>query len=274
MTSDNNIQNQARIHDALRTIFAGYVPLKLRPDIYKLICINSEIASIREKVSEAPQGLTRLQFWLVQLAHIHHNEPTQTPEAAWLADFVTQQKISLDDLQKWILARQKEYEPLPIKDSQAWWKHAEDTGGLMAQFWLQLLDNKANDTQKNQAKKVGAIWASVGCLRAIAFHSYVRLTLLPKDMLYQQAIMLPDGWRPTSKDDISPIVAELAQQSQTRLNDAKAYKLPKSLKLHLTATDILLKHLKTCDYNPFTDTWPNIPNKLYWQILVKGLIGS
>lgn len=273
MATHNNIQNQARTADALRTIFAGYTPLKFRPNIYKLICVNSEIASIREKVSEAPQGLTRLQFWLVQLAHIHNKEPVQTPEAQWLNDFVSQNYVSLDGLQKWILARQKEYEPMPIKDSQAWWKHMEDTGGLMAQFWLQILNNKADNQQKNHAKEVGAIWASVGCLRSVAFHSYVRLTLLPKDMLYQQAIMLPDGWRPTAKDDIAPIIAELATQSRTRLDGAKAYKLPKSLKLHLTAADILLNHLKTCNYNPFSDTWQNIPNKLYWQIFVNGLWG-
>lgn len=273
MSIDNNIQNQARTHDALRTIFAGYTPLKYRPDIYKLICINSDIASIREKVSEAPQGLTRLQFWLVQLAHIYKSEPTQTPEAAWLNDFVSQYGLSLDDLQKWILARQKEYDPLPIKDSQAWWKHMNDTGGLMALFWLQILDNKAHDEEKNHAKNVGAIWASVGCLRSVAFHSYVRLNLLPKDALYQAGIMLPDGWRPTSKDNLAPIIKDLAQQSQIRLSEAKEYKLPKSLKLHLTAADILLKHLKNCQYNPFTEAWPSIPKKLYWQIFVNGLFG-
>lgn len=272
MAANNNLLNQSRTHDALRTIFAGYTPLKYRPDIYKLICINSDIASIREKVSEAPQGLTRLQFWLVQLAHIYKNEPVQTPEAEWLGEFVTQQKISLDDLQKWIIARQKEYEPTPIKDSEAWWKHMQDTGGLMAQFWLQLLCTQADDIQKNQAKEMGAIWASVGCLRSVAFHSYVRLSLLPKDLLYQQGIMLPDGWRPTSKDDISPIIEELAQQSQTRLDTAKDYKLPKSLKLHLIAADILLQHLKNCNYNPFSDAWPSIPKRLYWQIMVKGLV--
>ncbi|MFV0432274.1 MAG: squalene/phytoene synthase family protein [Alphaproteobacteria bacterium] len=269
MLEQKQTQNQAKKYDPLRSLFASYCPYKYRNDIYKLICINGEIATIREQVSEAPQGLTRLQFWLMQLESINNGNPLQTPSAEWLAHLTSTYNLSLGDLQKWILTRQKEYEPMPIQSPHNWWDYMQNTGGLTAKFWLQIINNHATYEQIQQVVNIGSIWASVGCLRAIGFHSYIRLNLLPKELLYQHGFMLPDGWRASKDDDLSPIICELNLATQAKINQIQAKTLPKSLRLHLFMASELCNHLKACEHNPFHPLWTDIPKKSYWKLFLK-----
>ncbi len=261
-----DFQSKAKLIDPQRSLFIAYVPFKLRADLYKLIYINGELASIRGKVSEAAQGLTHLQFWLIQLENICRNQELQVPQSLWLKEMITYYDLSLEDLQKWIIIRQKEYEPMPISSMESWWNYMNNTGGMLERFWLQIIGEKNTETVHN-AEAIGSLWASVGCLRSIGFHSYIRLNLLPKELLYEQGFLLPDGWRATAKDDLSPIVAYIAFETQKKLEKLKNIKIHKSLKLKLIYIEIILKYLEKQNYNPFTKDWEKIPRKIYWEIL-------
>ncbi len=261
-------KNKASLLDAQRSLFVTYAPLAKREDLYKLIIINGEIASIREKVSEAAQGLTRLHFWLMQLENIKNNQPLHSPEAHWLGSLVQLYDLSLGDLQNWIMARQKEYEPMPLSSLEDWYNYRQKTGGLLNRFWFQILGEKEKEAQ-NYAEAIGRLWAGVGHLRAISFHSYIRLNLLPKALLYKHGFLLPDGWRPSAKDDLSAVVENLAHILEQELKKLENEKIHKSLKLKLVYAKMILAHFKNQNYNPFAENWTNIPKKTYGHILIK-----
>ncbi len=261
-----DFQSKAKITDPQRSLFVAYTPLEKREGLYKLICINGELASIREKVSEAAQGLTRLQFWLIQLENIKNKQEPHTPEALWLRELIERYGLSFEDWQAWLIIRQKEYEPMPISSMDDWWHYMGIAGGLPEKFWLQILGEEDIEAMKN-AMAIGKLWASVGCLRSIAFHSYIRLNLLPCELLYKQGFILPDDWRATSKEDLSPIVKVIALETQKKLEKLKNIKIHKSVKLKLVYIEMILKHFKAQNYNPFSENWEKIPKRTYWEIL-------
>ncbi len=265
-------KKQAYDFDGGRSLFVAYAPLNKRTDLYKLIAINGEIASIREKVSEAAQGLTRLQFWLMQLENIYHNkEELYSPEALSLKNLIESYDLSFADMQSWLLIRQKDYEAMPLSTWADWQNYMAKTGGLTAKFWLQIIDENASAAQQDKVQKIGALWAAVGCLRAVSFHRYIRLNLWPKELLFAQGMLVHDGWQPSPKDDLSPVVEKMVQNLQQDIADLPSISIHKSLRLQLVYIKGILAHFEKCGYNPMYEKWMHIPKKTYWNIFIRSL---
>ncbi len=272
-----NQQKLVKQSDPLRALFAAYAPKEKQADLYALTLLNAEISSIIDRASEPLQATARLQFWLLQLEKIHQKEKPEMMEANILAQLVQDYDLDMALLQQWILVRQKDYSHLPHDNMEGLAQYLRQSAGNLMIFWDKIIrKSEQSDSHKTLLQHIGMLWGLVGVLRALRYHSSVRLCLLPKDFLYDHGLFIHAAWLPSPKDNIAPIIAKLAADARQQLIEIKKQNLKdfdKSIRLHLTAVESLLAHMQRLEYDPFHPLWEIVPKRMYWRILKTGLFG-
>lgn len=209
---------QVRTYDYDRYFAATFAPADVRRGLLALYAFNLEIASARERVSEALLGEIRLQWWRDAIDEIYDGSVREHAVAAELADAIDKFALSKDSFDRMLDGRVFDMDEEAPEDINAFENYISATAGELTRVGYRICGVLEADTQ---AEHLGSIWGGVGLLRAMPFHLSQRRVYLPKDLLRQSGInssLLADKG---AAIDVSSVVGEIAAALEQKLIGAR-----------------------------------------------------
>ena len=171
---------QVRDYDYHRYFSATFAPLDMRRGLIALYAFNLEIASVRERVSEALLGQMRLQWWRDTIDEIYDGTVRNHAVVAEIAWTIGTFDLPQQDFGRMIDARMFDLDDAPPEDSAALVSYAAATSGQVAATAARICGESGF---AHEAEKVGTCWGMTGLLRALPFHAAQRRMYLPNDIL-------------------------------------------------------------------------------------------
>lgn len=179
---------QVRLYDYHRYFAAAFASPDVRRGLIALYAFNLEIASIRERVSEALLGQMRLQWWRDNIGEIYAGTVRNhavVSEIAWSIEAFDLPRAGFD---KMIDGRLFDLEDEPPEDSGALKVYAAATSGRLASMAATIC---GRPDLASDAEAIGTFWGMAGLLRALPYQAAQRRVYLPKDIL-RAASLSPD----------------------------------------------------------------------------------
>ena len=207
---------QVRTYDYDRYFAATYAPADVRRGLLALYAFNIEIASARERVSEALLGEIRLQWWRDAIDEIYDGSVREHAVAAELADAIQKFGLPREPLNRLIDGRVFDMDEEPPEDINAFQNYISATAGELTRIGYRMCGVAGKD---DQALLLGSVWGGTGLLRAIPFHLSQRRVYLSKDLLRRAGItpsLLADKG---TAIDMSPVVGDVASILEQKLED-------------------------------------------------------
>ncbi len=181
------ISGEVREYDYDRWLSALLMPTDSREDVIAVLAFNSEIARVRETVSEVLLGDIRLQWWRDAIAGLKTEKVLDHPVVKALGRANVRNSLDLDLLVQMIDARANDLDPAPFDTVEALISYAEGTGGLLSSQIYTLLGLN-DDMGRAAALKMGTAFALTGIIRAIPYHVRQDLLLIPREILEAQGL--------------------------------------------------------------------------------------
>lgn len=181
--------DQVRAYDYHRYFAATFAPGDVRRGLIALYAFNLEIASVRERVSEAILGQMRLQWWRDTIGEIYSGTVRNhavVSEIAWTIDAFD---LPQDVFGRMIDARLFDLEDDPPEDSAALMGYASATSGQLASM-ASLICGETGFAA--DAAAAGTFWGVTGLLRALPHHAGQRRVYLPNDYLREYGLTADD----------------------------------------------------------------------------------
>jgi len=241
---------QARTYDYDRYFAATFAPADIRRGLLALYAFNIEIASARERVSEALLGEIRLQWWRDAIGEIYDGSVREHAVAAELADAIDTFDLPKQSFDRMIDGRVFDMDEEAPEDIKAFENYISATAGELAVLGYRVCGIAGED---EQARRLGTVWGGAGLLRAVPFHLSQRRVYLPKDLLRRAgttASMLADN---REAIDLSPAVADISSRLRDMLSGiGKIPKPSRSAAAYVTLAAAYLKRLERDAYDVFS----------------------
>ena len=167
-----------RRYDRDRFVTALFAPPGPREDLFTLYAFNSEIARIRETVSEPMLGQIRLQWWRDIMDCLCRGDATHHPLADQLSQLIRRQSLPKPLFDRLIDARDLDMQDAPAETLDQLRLYVEDSSAGLSALAALVLGGGDGATEE-AARHVGQAWGLVGLLRAHAFGIKVRRLHLP-----------------------------------------------------------------------------------------------
>ncbi len=248
---------QVRRLDPDRYLCALFAPVERREALFALYAFNSEIAKVRESVTEPMPGLIRLQWWRDAIDGIYGGSPPRHQVVDALSRAVEDMGLARDEFDRLIDTRERDLEGVPPASLAELEDYADGTSAALAGLALEALGaTVAHRAARRAGRHVGIAWALSGLLRAVPFHARARRLYLPADLMAAQGIGEEEvfAMRPTA--GLGVVVAAVAKAAEGHLGAARALRgevpraaLPALLPASLAAGD--LARLRRAGYDVF-----------------------
>ena len=180
--------DQLRRLDRDRFLAALAAPADLRADLMVLYAFNTEVARVRESVSEQVLGLIRLQWWRDAIAEIFAGKPRRHAVVTPLAEMVRRRGLSQAPFVRLIEARERDLDNDPrqaIADLEA---YAAATSGSLIELAMEICGVGLRERELALARHVGIAYALTGLLRATLYHAREKRLMLPKSVLSETGV--------------------------------------------------------------------------------------
>ncbi|MFT7571207.1 MAG: NADH dehydrogenase [ubiquinone] 1 alpha subcomplex assembly factor 6 [Paracoccaceae bacterium] len=171
---------QVRTYDYHRYFAATFAHGDIRRGLIALYAFNLEIASIRERVSEALLGQMRLQWWRDTIGEIYGGTVRNHAVVSELAWTIEAFDLPRQGLEKMVDGRMFDLEDEPPEDSGALTVYASATSGRLAALAAHVCGQRSFS---DRADAVGTSWGMTGLLRALPYQAAQRRVYMPKDIL-------------------------------------------------------------------------------------------
>lgn len=173
---------QVRRFDRERYLCALFAPEDARHRLMALYAFNTEIARVREAVTESLIGHMRLQWWRDAIAEFAEGKVRGHPVAQALAAAFAETAPRGELIERLLQAREFDLDDAPPADLSALEDYAAGTSATLQQLALDML-GVSDEAADRAARHVGIAWALIGHLRATPFHARQRRLFLPADRL-------------------------------------------------------------------------------------------
>ncbi|PTW60054.1 phytoene synthase [Breoghania corrubedonensis] len=176
-------QDLVRERDRDRYLATLFAPADKRQDVFALYAFNTEVAGIRDKVSDALPGEVRLQWWRDVLSGQGHGDVIAHPVAAPLLRAIEAHDLPRDPFFNLLEARIFDlYEdPMPtLADLEG---YAGETASVPIQLASMILSGNPAHAVCDASGHGGVAYALTGLLRALPWHARRRQLYLPGDLL-------------------------------------------------------------------------------------------
>lgn len=208
-------------HD--RFLTAVTAPEAARDAIMTLYAFNSEVAKVRESVSESLIGQMKLQWWrdLIGAVYEGGQVPKGNPVVEALADVIGTHQLSRGHFDALLDARARDMGEENPADVEALESYAEGTSASLTALVLEALGVR-DAASHAVGRHVGISWALTGMLRAVLFHARANRFLLPQDMLAAENLTRHDLQESRNAARIAAVVARIAGLARAHLDKARA----------------------------------------------------
>lgn len=251
------IRDQVRTHDRDRFITALFAPNHYRDRLFTLYAFNSEIARIRETVSEPLIGQMRLQWWRDMLNRLDDGvaPPKGHPIAEALGELVGQCSLPIATLIAMVDAREGDLEESPIELMSDLLDYARQTSGNLSSLALHCVNAKDESTV-SAATSVGLAWALTGVVRSVARNAHAGRVMLPGALLAQAGLTIHDLQSSDPSRRLAPILEAVSVEAEKHLVDARRLANQIDLQalpvlLPATLASQYLTNFRRVDFNPY-----------------------
>ena len=233
-----------RDHDPDRFLISMMIPAEYREALWALFAFNYEIAKTREVVSETQLGLIRLQRWKERVADIYDGgDVAEHLGLQAVAKAITQYDLPREHFEMLIHAREFDLEDVLPGNIEGLVNYADFTTTPLFKMVVQVI---GGDARSDPVQVVAVNNALAGLLRAMPFHAAQRRYYLPEDLMEQAGQRLDHLHEGKLVDGFNDIIQAVADQVVFGVKCENRY-LKKTQKL----SEMYIKQLKACGYNPF-----------------------
>lgn len=258
MTSNPEISHTAqevKQYDYDRWLSSLFAPADKRDNLFAVQAFNTEIARIRETVSEPMLGDIRLQWWREALEGLKKGTSKTHPVVQALHN--TGREISLDYslMQEMVDMRTKDLDPTPLETMEHLIAYADGTGGALHRLMNAVLGGAENSTDVEAANRAGRAYALVGIIRAIPFHFQNDLVLLPIHEMEKTGVTRNTIFQEEHRESFLKLILDLSLVAAGELRAAKSLAVQadrptKASRLVNGISSIYLKRLKSAGNEP------------------------
>ena len=272
MESSEYCQNLVRTHDRDRYLASLFAPETVRPHLFALYAFNSEVARVRESVSEPGLGEIRLQWWRDTIAAIYQGNTPDHPAAECLAAAITHGSLPQSAFQNLIDARVFDLYDNPMPSLHDLQGYLGETSSVLIQLAASILAGRSAQGAAEASGHAGIAYGLTGLLRTLPVHRARGQCFLPKDVLSKHeaspASVLSGRWGEGERAAITELCADASHHlAQARANreDVPAQALPAFLPVSLV--DGFLKKLQRPSFNPFESVAEVSQLRRQWRLL-------
>ena len=214
--------NEVKQYDYDRWLATLFIPGPRRAGMFVLLAFNTEIARIRETVSEAMLGDIRLQWWRDALGAIAAGTaPPAHPVASALGDLVKAHDLPVAELQQMVDARGSDLDAVPFRTRDDLLAYARATGGLLSGLQFRLWGDETEEGLAT-AQQVGTAYALTGMIRSIPYHVAQDVLQIPEEMIAAKGLSADGLFSPQNRAAFFEITRELGQIAAATQAEAKA----------------------------------------------------
>ena len=224
--------------DRDRFLTAQFAPAAVRDDVLALYAFNSEVAKIRESVSESLLGAMKLQWWRELIGAIYERGPLLSsgassseslsntplkgnPVVEALSAAIARHGLTRAYFENLLEARTRDLEEDPPTDIVELEAYAEGTSANLTWLALEVLGVR-DAASKTAGRHVGVAWALTGLMRAVLYHARVNRFLLPADLLAKAALDAHDVKERRNAERVAVVLAEIAALAQAHIAQARS----------------------------------------------------
>ena len=229
-------------------------PEDRRNDLFTLYAFNTEIARVRETVSEPLLGNIRLQWWRETLEAVFDGKPPRHDLAEALGQIISRYELPRPLFDRMLDTREFDMQDRPPEDMGALMAYAEGTASSLQLLALSI--QGGGESSEKAARDLGIAWALIGLIRATPFQAATGRTFLPLDMLNKENL---DPLRLSPSDGLSRVVGQVAEYAVEALQSSRRLKsdVPKAARnvmLLAPLADSYLKQMSKVGFDPFHAT--------------------
>jgi phytoene synthase len=224
------VAEQVKAADPDRYLATLYAPEGKRAGLLALAAFNAEVASVRDRISQALPGEIRLQWWRDTIAS--GDDATGHPVAAALIRTIREHGLPKGAFDNYLEARIFDLydDPMPTRGDLE--GYCGETASALIQLAAMILEPQSAHAQAELAGRAGCAQAITGLLRQLPKHRQRGQCFVPRDMLAAvgttpEEFLRGDGG-PAAQRAVAAMIA-LARE-HLRAFESGADKLPQSLR--------------------------------------------
>lgn len=217
MNPIDEVADTVRIGDRDRYLAALFAPATIRRHLLALYAFNTEVARVRESVSEPGIGEIRLQFWHDAL----HGTGAGHPIGLALVETIATFSLPLEAFDKLIEARRFDLydDPMPsLNDLEG---YAGETSSSLIQLAAIILAGGRDPGTAEIAGHGGVAYALTGLMQALPVHASRGQSYLPADLLAAHGVDQRDVLGGRTSPELVKALAELRTVVRTHLDAAR-----------------------------------------------------
>lgn len=268
---------QVRRLDPDRYVTALFAPVDRRADLLALYAFNTEVARIREAVSEPMLGRIRLQWWREAIAECYEGQPREHFIVIPLADAIRRHNLTRNLFETLIEARERDFDERPFLPFEELMHYARDSSGSLVRLALDILGAQGEATQA-AGERVGTAWALIGMMRALPHRIRLGQPVLPVDLLrrhdlgeYQPGDLRPSAALSKVIEEVAVTAAQEIDISREHAGGVQRHALPALLLAPLAQA--YLKRLARTGFDPF-DAGNSAPLRFpAWRLIPRAAAG-
>lgn len=220
-----------------------------REALMALYAFNTEVAKVRETVSEPMIGEIRLQWWREALDGIAAGSPRRHAVVEPLARAIAEHDLPRAEFDALIDARETDLDDTPPETLEELVRYADATSGGLQVLALHIVsrpDGGATAAAETAARHVGIAVALAGLARAVPFHASLGKVHLPRDVVRDAGLPSAAHDRLKPGPELSAAAARLCARAAEHLTKARNLRLdvPRAALPALLPAVIAERHLK------------------------------
>jgi phytoene synthase len=246
---------QVRSHDFTRYASTLFARPEQRRALLALYAFNTEIARIRDQVSQPLPGEIRLQWWTDMLAGAGHGDVEGNPVAAELLLAIRTHHLPIERLSRLIDEHQFDLYNDPMPTMAALEGYINDTSSALLALGARII-GQSSDGIDHLARHAGLAQGIAGAIAALPLDASRRQLFVPQQLLERHGSSMEEVFAgkqtPTLRAALDELIGEARAHLKTALTllpdiapEARAVFLP----LALVERD--LSRMARADTDPF-----------------------
>ncbi len=242
--------------DRDRYLSSLLAPGEQQPDLWAIYAFNTEIASIRDSVSEPQLGEIRLQWWRDAIAAVYSGGSTADhPVMQALAPVIARTALPQHAFANMIEARRFDLYDDPMLTMNDLEGYLGETSSMLMQMAARILAGEAAHDLAEVSGYAGVAYGLTGLMRALPVHCARGQCYMPLDVLARCELTTSDLLSRRASASIDLLLSKLRHKAGSRLAEARAMHArvpPAALPAYWPASlvDVYLKRLARPRGNP------------------------
>jgi phytoene synthase len=245
-----------REQDPDRYFATLFAPAERRPGLFALYAFNTEIARIRESVSDPIPGEIRLTWWREVLEGQRPDEASAHPAAMAIRTTIAVNRLPIEAFVRMTEARVLDLYNDPVPTLNDLEGYTGDTSSALIRLAAIILAAGGEPGGAEAAGHAGVAYAITGLLRALPFHAQRGQVFIPAEILARHGARRDDILAGRASPGVYAALRDMRALARKHLAAARAVSgeiKPEASAAFLPVAlcDLYLKRMERHGYNPF-----------------------